>query len=194
MITAFLDACVLVPISLTNVILTAAEHGLIQPYWSPTVEDEAVKAIQEVRPALNEDRIRARFDAMDDAFEGACISGDPSTMNKHHFPDPDDKHVAAAAISAGASIIVTANLRDFPGPLMDKLGLTIMTPDELLQMLLAEDPELMVSVIVEVADALQSPTQTPNDILTALRLAGAPRFAVETRDLLRDPIKSRSNT
>jgi len=55
MILVFLDACVLVPIGLTNVILTASEHDLLQPYWSPTVVDEAVRqraAQMEADPTL----------------------------------------------------------------------------------------------------------------------------------------------
>ena len=180
----FLDACVLVPIGLTNVILAAAEHNLTQPYWSPAVVEEAVRAISDIRLGLGEDRIRRRFTAMDLAFPGASVPADTSTLDDYDFPDPDDKHVAAAALAAGAQTIVTANTKDFPNPLMHRLGLSVMTPDELLLVLLDDDPEAMTSVVVEVAEALNNPARTVEDILVSLRLAGAPRFAAKSTTLL----------
>ena len=107
----FLDACVLVPIGLTNVILTAAEHSLTQPYWSPSVVEEAVRAIVENRPGLAEDRIRRRFTAMDAAFPGASVSAETSMLDDYDFPDPCDKHVAAGALAAGAQSLVGLDSR-----------------------------------------------------------------------------------
>ena len=185
MIKIFLDACVLAPIGLTNVILTAAERNLVQPYWSPAVVEEAVGAISDIRPGLGEDRIRRRFTAMNSAFPGASVPADMSMLDDYYFPDPDDKHVVAAALVASAQTIVTANTKDFPKPLMHRLGLSVMTPDELLLALLDDDPETMTSVIVEVAEALQTPKRTTDDILVSLHLAGAPRFAAKVRGLLK---------
>ena len=177
----FLDACVLVPIGSTNVILTAAEHNLTQPYWSPAVVDEAVRAIADSRPGLDDVRIRRRFTAMDSVFPGASVPPDMSTLDGYDFPDPDDKHVVAAALAADAQTIVTANTKDFPKPLMREFALTVMTPDDLLLSLLDEDTATMTSVIVEVAEALNNPARTAEDILVSLRLAGTPRFADRAR-------------
>jgi hypothetical protein len=182
--TVFLDACVLVPITLTNVILTAAERGLLQPCWSPAVVEEAVEAIMEVRPGLGEERVRRRFNAMDAAFERASVSGDPATLDGLGFPDVNDQHVAAAAVAAGAEAVVTANIRDFPEQVMGGLGLAVMSPDEFLLGLLETDPETMADVVVRVAAALRNPERTPEDILAALELAGAGRFAAAVRRLL----------
>ncbi|MCL1837964.1 MAG: PIN domain-containing protein [Propionibacteriaceae bacterium] len=184
MIIVFLDACVLVPITLTNVILTAADYGLLQPCWSPEVIEEAVEAIMEIRLDLSEERIRRRFAAMNEAFEGARTSGNPAMLDGHSFPDPDDQHVVAAAVGAGAAVIVTANIRDFPKPLLAELGLAVMSPDELLLELLKAQTEAMVNVVTKVAAALRNPSKTPEDILEALTLAGAPGFAASVRSLL----------
>lgn len=184
MISVFLDACVLVPVTLTNVILTAAENGLVRPYWSHEVVEEAVDAIREVRPNLSEDRVRRRFVAMDAAFEGASVSGDPSTLDGRGLPDVDDQHVVAAAIAAGASVIVTANIRDFPKAVMASLGMSVLSPDDFLLRLAEADGEAMVNVVARVAETLRNPERAPEDILVALELSGARRFAFEIRRLL----------
>ncbi|MBB1571154.1 MAG: PIN domain-containing protein [Propionibacteriaceae bacterium] len=185
MTVVFLDACVLVPITLTNVLLTAAEDSLLQPHWSPEVLEEAIIAINEIRPHLNETQIHRRFSAMDAAFPGASVAGDPSRLDHREFPDPDDRHVVAAAMAAGVEIIVTANIRDFPTTLMNTLGLIVMSPDELLLKLLAENKTAVLEVMLKVASTLRSPQQSIEELLVALKRAGAPSFAEKARRLLK---------
>jgi hypothetical protein len=161
--------------------MTAVEDGLVQPHWSPTVVEEAVDAIREVRPRLGEERIRRRFAAMDAAFEGASAPGDPASLGARGFPDPGDRHVVAAAVAAGATVVVTANIRDFPEVLMAEFGLAVMSPDEFLLGLLGQEEAAMTAVVVKVAAALRNPERSPGDILAALALAGAPGFAARVR-------------
>lgn len=59
------------------------------------------------------------------------------------LPDPDDRHVLAAAMHAGASVVVTLNTRDFPAGVLGPLGIEAQSPDELLRGLNAGDPDLM---------------------------------------------------
>jgi hypothetical protein len=46
------------------------------------------------------------------------------------LPDPGDRHVLAAAITAGAAVIVTSNLNDFPAEALEPLGIEARTPDD----------------------------------------------------------------
>ena len=184
MTAVFLDACVLVPITLTNVILTAGEDGLLQPFWSPEVIEEAGAAIKDVHPSLAEDRLRRRFAAMDLAFGEASVTGNPADVDGCGLPDPDDRHVVAAGIAAGARIIVTANVRDFPDTVMAALGIQIKSPYELLVGLLEEDRQALLASVRKVAAALRNPKRTLEDVLIGLELAGAPRFAAQVRDLV----------
>ena len=46
------------------------------------------------------------------------------------LPDPDDRHVVAAAIVANVDVIVTFNLRDFPRDKLKKYGIEAQHPDD----------------------------------------------------------------
>ncbi|MDR1790547.1 MAG: PIN domain-containing protein [Propionibacteriaceae bacterium] len=107
-----LDACVLVPISLTDVLLDLADARLLDPAWSPMILEEAKQALTEKR-GLPQERAQRRIDQMVSAFPHASITGFEhliDSMNNH----PKDRHVLAAAVQGKCSKIVTANLGDFP--------------------------------------------------------------------------------
>ena len=120
MLTAVLDACVLVPISLADTLLTFADAGLFQPLWSDLILVE-VKRTMTGKLGMPEDRVTARLDQMNQAFPGATVTGFEHlipSMTNH----PKDRHVLAAAIEGGASTIVTANITDFPSRATDPYG------------------------------------------------------------------------
>jgi hypothetical protein len=62
-----------------------------------------------------------------------------------NLPDPNDRHVVAAGIAAGASVILTWNLRHFPVNELKKFGLRAETPDVFLSGVYDEVPDLMMS-------------------------------------------------
>ncbi|MDR0593001.1 MAG: PIN domain-containing protein [Bifidobacteriaceae bacterium] len=180
----FLDACVLVPITLTNVLLTAAEHGLITPFWSWEVTEEAVAAIREINPHRPEAQIRRRFGAMSTAFPDSVVQGDLVVLGDLRLPDPDDLHVVAASVAANADLIVTNNTVDFPAEVLMGVGLRAATPDELLNSLLANSPETTLTVVREATHALTRPPIALDDVLSTLERCWAARFVAELRRLL----------
>jgi predicted nucleic acid-binding protein len=119
---ALLDACVLVPVALTDTLLRLAESELYTPLWSARILSEATRAVIRVHPELDPERVRHRFRQMDAAFEGASIEGWEPLEPNLSLPDPDDRHVPAAAILGRADVIVTANLSDFPADALQAYG------------------------------------------------------------------------
>lgn len=79
--------------------------------------------------------------------------------------DEKDRHVAAAAVKAGAQVIVTANLKDF-SQLPD--GLEAQSPDEFLSNLFDLHPERFIELLREQAADLVNPPVTFDELLDRL--------------------------
>lgn len=185
MFTAFLDACVLLPVALGDTLLRAAEADLYRPAWSPRVQDEVRRAFSRVRPDLPPSRIEARLRAADRVFPDALTTGYEPLEAGVALPDPDDRHVVAAAVTARADAVVTANLADFPDATLGPLGLHAVGPDDFLLDLLDLAPGRMARLVEEQAAATSRPSLTVADVLIALGRAGAPRFASAVRSARR---------
>jgi len=183
MFTAFLDACVLLPVSLADTLLRAAEAGLYRPVWSPTVLDEVRRAFVRVHPDVPPSRIDSRLRAADRHFPDASARGYEPLIATIELRDPDDRHVVAAAVIAGADAIVTANLSDFPLVSLEPLGLHAVSPDDFLLDLLDLAPATMVQIVHEQARATSRPPLDFTDVLISLGKAGVAGFASTVRDM-----------
>jgi predicted nucleic acid-binding protein len=125
---AVLDACVLVPVALADTLLRLAEHELYRPVWSQKILQETRDAVVLVHPEIDPSRVEARLHAMNEAFSDASVQGWESLVNGLTLPDPEDRHVIAAAIRGRTELIVTANIQDFPSEILSPLGLHALTP------------------------------------------------------------------
>jgi hypothetical protein len=59
--------------------------------------------------------------------------------------DEKDRHVLAAAVSCGASIIVTLNLRHFQKPHLEPWGVVALHPASFLSTLYHQDPAIVMA-------------------------------------------------
>jgi predicted nucleic acid-binding protein len=184
MYSALLDACVLVPNALNDTLLRLAERGFYRPLWSERILEETKRAIIRIHPNISEARIDARLEAMNSAFEDALVTAWEPVCAGLDLPDPDDRHVWAAAIKGGAQTIVTSNLKDFPEPYLSTTAIVATHPDDFLLDQLDLYPGLALEVLEEqVADLINPPTDLAG-ILNRLERAGVPRFADAVRLLV----------
>lgn len=113
-ISALLDSCVLYPARLRDLFLSLAAADLFRPLWSQVIHEEWMVSILANRPDLRRPQLEAARSAMDRAFPAASVSGFGRLISAVSLPDPDDRHILAAAIHARADLIITLNLKDFP--------------------------------------------------------------------------------
>lgn len=176
-----LDACVMVPNALCDTLLRLAERGFFRPLWSERILQEAKFAILTVHPNLDEERVDARIAAMCSAFDDALVLGWEQTCAGLDLPDPDDRHVLAAAIKGGAQSLVTFNLKDFPIECLRTTDVEVVHPDEFLLDQLDLFPGLALQVLYEQAADLSNPPSDLAGVLNRLARCGVPRFADEVR-------------
>lgn len=174
----------MVPIALSDTLLRLADREMYRPVWSERIVDEARRAIRRVHPTMDPARIDARFRAMNAAFDDACVTGWEPLVDGLVLPDPDDRHVVAAALRAHAGVIVTANTKDFPSEFLEPLGLHALSPDAFLLDHLELDPESTLELVVQQAADHRRPPISLGQILTALDKAGVPQFAAAVVDQL----------
>ncbi len=110
---AVLDACVLYPTVLREILQGAAAAGLFQPVFSDRILREWTRAAAKLGPEAQA-QAEAEAQLLRAAFPKAVIREQPTIEARLLLPDPNDVHVLAVAIAAGADSIVTFNAQDFP--------------------------------------------------------------------------------
>ena len=176
---AVLDANVLYPAPLRDLLLRLAEQGLYRPRWSAQILEELRRNIVADRRS-NEERAQRLLTEMRRHFLGAEVRPRPEVIERMTNA-VEDRHVLAVAVQSGADIIVTSNLRDFPATALAPLGVEAHSPDEFLRQMYESDPQAIVKVLVDQAAALIAPPLTVDDVLNALDL-----HAPQTLRLIRE--------
>lgn len=143
---AVLDACVLFPTVLREILISTADAGLYAPVWSPRILAEWQHAAARLGPDQGS-IAGAEIELLRIAHPHAEVPDDGTRAIGFDWPDPADRHVAEAALAAGAEAIVTANLRDFPRRVLGDLGLLAIHPDEFLTRLFRQDPDPVASAV-----------------------------------------------
>ena len=138
-----LDACVLVPAPLRDTLLRLAEHPrLYLPRWTDAIIDETVRNLQS-RIGLSAEKSAYLVDQMRKHFADAWVTGyEPliDRMNNH----AKDRHVLAAAVKCGASVIVTYNKRDFAAGATEPWGIEIQNPSTFLKYQYDLNPSIVI--------------------------------------------------
>lgn len=114
-----------------------------------------------------------------------CLVTDyEETIDELDLPDPDDRHVLAAAIRSGATTIVTANLKDFPTPILAGLGIEAVHPDDFVSDLVGAAPGTVIRLLNEQVGALRSPPRQLAELLETLERNGLVRAMAAVRALV----------
>jgi hypothetical protein len=109
---------------------------------------------------------------MDKSTRDALVTGYESLIHALNLPDPDDRHVLAAAIVGRCDVIVTNNLQDFPDVALSPFGIEAQHPDEFLSNHLSLAPGLFCSAVVKVRGRLKNPSYSAQEYLAILTQQG----------------------
>ena len=181
--TAVLDANVLHSYPLTSLLLELAEARLFRPTWSADIHAEWLRSVQVARPDIAPAMLERRRAAMDAALPDACVGGYQRLIPALTLPDPDDRHVLAAAIRAQAQVIVTFNEKDFPAPELAAFEIAAQHPDVFLRHLIDLNPAIVRARVQAMLAAWKQPPNTAEQFIGFLERSGLPETAAALREL-----------
>ncbi len=167
-----IDACVLYPTVLRELLLRVAARGDFTPLWSEQILEEWARAARRAGPEV-EAQARVEIALLRDRFPQALVAAPP--RDDLHLPDPDDVHVLSAALEGRAEVLLTRNLKDFPTRTLSPLGLHPRAPDPvLLELHAARSLADEVEAVRATAERLSGEAQPVRPLL---KRAGLPRLA-----------------
>ena len=142
-----IDACVLYPTVLREIVLGLADTDAFEPVWSARILEEWRRAaVRQGDGTIAEAEIayvRAKF-------PNAIINEAPDIEARLSLPDPDDVHVLASAISAKCDELLTLNLKDFPTRVVGREGIIVRDPDGFLLEQFHSDEQRIMEVLSRV--------------------------------------------
>lgn len=177
--TALLDACVLYPPTLRDLLLRLGERQLYRPLWSGEILEEMVRSILRDRPDLTAERLARTVDLMREFFPDAEVVGYESLVEAM-ANERRDRHILAAAVKGRADVIVTRNLKHFPAKVLEPFDLDVQDPDNFLLHQFHLTPRIVVAELEEIASTNKLPPRTMSDLLDRLN-ALAPEFSQTVR-------------
>jgi predicted nucleic acid-binding protein len=125
---AVLDACVLSPAPLRDLLLSLASAGIYQARWTRMIQDEWIHNLLLRRPDLQPEALARTAVLMNEAIEDSLIENFEHLIDSMTLPDPGDRHVLAAAVASQSDAIVTFNIKDFASV----PGVDVWHPDDFL--------------------------------------------------------------
>lgn len=181
--TAVLDACVLYPAPVRDLLISLARDGLFHARWSMRIQEEWVRNLLKQRPDLAEAKLRRTCELMVLAVPDCLVEGwEVLESSIIGLPDQNDRHVVAAAICGHADAIVTFNLADFPAGVLSSFGIEAQHPDEFLINQLDLNPIAALKSIKLMRARLRNPPISAADLVLLLEKLRLPLTASRLRD------------
>jgi hypothetical protein len=171
-LTALYDACVLYPAPLRDLLMHLALTDLFRAKWTAAIHEEWMRSVLRDRPDLRREQLERTRDLMNSNIRDCLVTNYEDLTAALALPDEDDRHVLAAAIRAGADVIVTFNLRDFPDDVVHKYGIAVQHPDEFIKGLLDLAPSVVCNAAKRQRASLKNPPRSVEEFLQTLEGLG----------------------
>ena len=181
-VVAVYDACVLYPFHLRNLLVQCGVDRLVEVRWTDAIHDEWMRNLAANAQTFSVQRLTKTRDLMKRVLPTAHVAGFEKPISQLRLPDPDDRHVLAAAIAARASRLVTWNLADFPAKALAPYHVSARNPDDFLMDLHAAAPDATIATAENARKNLRKTTPTRTEFIQAIERQNLIRFAALLRD------------
>ena len=175
-----LDANVLYPAPLRDILLQIAVSGAVRARWSERIHQEWTGALLRDRKDLSPDQLKRTRDKMDAAVPDALVANYESLEPSLTSINDKDRHVLAAAIIGRCDAIVTRNLKHFPESALEPFSIQALSPDEFICLQISLTPRIVCGAVDEVRKRL-NPPESLAEYTAKLSSHGLPKAAEEIR-------------
>jgi hypothetical protein len=181
------DACVLYQAPVRDLVIELGLADLYRAKWTDRIHDEWIGSLIRNRPDISRERLEKTRQLINESIEDCLVTGYERLVQTLTLPDTDDCHVLAAAIKAHAQIIVTNNIKDFPGDYLDSFGIEAQHPDTFFLNQSDLQQSTFLAAVKRIRLSLKRPAKTPSEYLDILRrseLAKTAEFLEDCIDLI----------
>lgn len=155
--TVLYDASVFYPAPLRDLLMELATMGLFRAKWSEKIQEEWVENLLRKRPDLKRERLEHTKKRANESVLDCLVEGYEPLIEGLELPDPDDRHVLAAAIYCKAQVIVTYNIKDFPKERLVSFEIEAQHPDLFLRHIIDLAPPQFLKAVKEIRSRLNNP-------------------------------------
>ncbi|MEL6837690.1 MAG: PIN domain-containing protein [Pseudomonadota bacterium] len=170
-----IDACVLYPTVMREVVMGCAQEGLFEPRWSARILEEWARAVVKLGPE-QEMIARGEIASLGAAFPDAVVRYGAEYERQFWLPDANDIHVLAAAVAGSCDAILTMNHKDFPRDILADAMVDRLGPDLFLCDLLVQAAEQVRGVADAVLAQANHLSDRPWEMRALMKKARLPRF------------------
>ena len=171
-----IDACVLYPTVMREIVLGVARAGLFEPIWSARLLEEWARAAIKLGPD-GELQARGEIALLRAQWPRAERPAAPGVARRLWLPDENDIHVLAVAVDAGADMIMTLNAKDFPRGVLAEEGLERVDPDNFLMRFWADDSGVILDAATKTLATARQLSGKDWEMRALLKKARLPRLA-----------------
>jgi predicted nucleic acid-binding protein len=179
---AIYDANVLYPNTLRDLLIRIAQQPhLVQAKWTDAILDEMLLNLKKNLPDISDEKADRLRRLMNGAVRDCLVTGYEPLIETLQLPDPDDRHVLAAAIKSGAQVIVTRNGKDFPQGRLGLWDIRAKSPDNFVYDQLDIDSQAIWACIQQIVDSRKRHPVTTDDVIAELERDGLVASAAALR-------------
>jgi predicted nucleic acid-binding protein len=157
----------LYPAPLRDLLLQLATANLFRAQWSDEIQEEWINALLRGKKYTRE-QLNYTKTMMNQALLDANVTDYAQHIAGVTLPDPDDRHVVAAAIKGRADAIVTFNLKDFPAAALAPFNLEAIHPDDFITHQFDIHEAAVIQAATTICRRLKNPPKTGKDYLDTL--------------------------
>lgn len=172
--TVLYDACVLYPNYLRDILMQLAMSDICRAKWTDLIHDEWIRNVLKNRPESTIEQLTKIKELMNSNVRDCLVTNFEWLIPSLTLPDPDDRHVLAAAIACKANQIITSNIKDFPQTVLDIHDIEALHPDDFIANLIDLNPLKAVNAVETARQRLKNPPKNFDEYLDILLNQGLP--------------------